>query len=274
LIKDADGNWIRNCNADNVNNLPHDYYEKLAEKQTEEFVKVFCLGQYGSVGFGKKVYPEYNDDLHSVDELTAIQGVPINLGWDGGLTPACVVTQITPRGQLLVLKEYTVEDMGIRNFVESIVLPSLVKDFPYCKVGISRADPSGNKRDDIMEELSFIGELNSLGITTIGARTNEIDPRISSVRYFLNRMVDGKPGFLVSRKGCPTIRKGFIKDYVYKRLAVSGEERYRNVPDKNIASHPHDALQYICMEFAADRIVQDKTVSNTVDVWNPAFRWQ
>lgn len=272
LVKDDDGIWVRNPDADNINNLPIDYYENLASKQTEEFVKVFCLGQYGSVGFGKRVYPEYNDDIHSVDELEAIQGVPIHVGWDGGLTPACVIVQITPRGQLYVLKEYKVEDMGIRTFVESIVLPGLARDFPYNKIDVSRADPSGNRRDDIMEELSFIGELNSLGITTIGARTNDLDPRISSVRFFLNRMIDGKPGFVLSRKGCPTIRKGFIKDYVYKRLAVSGEERYRNVPDKNMASHPHDALQYICMEFAADKISQDKTSNKTVDIYNPVMR--
>ena len=46
LIKDKDDVWQRNPNADNANNLPIDYYLKLAEGQTEEFVKVFCLGKY------------------------------------------------------------------------------------------------------------------------------------------------------------------------------------------------------------------------------------
>jgi hypothetical protein len=273
LLKDKDGKWHPNPNADNAKNLSSDYYTKLAEGQTEDFVKVFCLGEYGSVGFGKKVYPEYNDDVHSMDDIKAIQGDPIHLGWDFGLTPACIVVQLSPRGQLRVLKEYVCEDMGIKSFAEGIVLPGLQRDFPYCKIGISRADPSGIKSDEIMEELSCIGTLNNLGIETHGARTNLIDPRIGSVRYFLNRMVDGQPGFILSRKGAPTLRRGFTKDYCFKRISVSNEERYREVPHKNASSHPHDSLQYVALEFAADRIIEEKAPKEKVDMFNPVFRW-
>lgn len=272
LLRDKDGKWHRNPHADNANHLADDYYTKLAEGQTEDFIKVFCLGEYGSVGFGKKVYPEYNDDLHALSEIKAIQGEPIHLGWDFGLTPACIVVQMTPRGKLVALKEYTSEDMGIKSFAENIVIPGLARDFPYCKVGISRADPSGIKSDEIMEELSCIGTLNSIGITTIGARTNDIDARIGAVRYFLNRMVDGRPSFVISRTNCPMLRRGFTKDYCYKRLSVAGEERYREVPDKNMVSHPHDALQYIAMEFAAERIMEDKAPKEKVDMFNPGLR--
>jgi phage terminase large subunit len=271
LIK-HDDHWVRNPNADNANNLSDDYYLKLAEGQTEDFVKVFCLGEYGSVGFGKKVYPEYNDDLHSTADINAIQGDPLCLGWDFGLTPACVVVQLSPRGQLLILKEYTSEDMGIRTFAEQIVLPALARDFPYCKIGISRADPSGVAADQIMEELSCIGELNNLGILTHGAKTNDLEPRIGSVRYFLNRMSDGKPSFLLSRKGCHSLRRGFTRDYCYKRISVNNEERYREIPHKNASSHPHDALQYIAMEFAADSILQEKSPVTKVDMYNPPMR--
>lgn len=272
LIKTEEGAWKPNPTCDNANNLAADYYLKLAEGQTEDFVKVYCLGEYGSVGFGKKVYPEYNDDLHSVAKIQAIQGTPIHLGWDFGLTPACIVLQISPRGQLRALKEYTSEDMGIRTFAKNIVLPGLQRDFPYNKIGISRGDPSGMAGDDIMEELSCIGELNSLGIDTAPGRTNDLEPRIGSVRYFLNTMIDGQPAFIVSREGCPTLRRGFTKDYCYKRISVSGEERYREIPHKNASSHPHDGLQYIVMEFAADRILADKAPREVVDMWNPVMR--
>lgn len=284
LIKDEFGDWKDNVEADNAINLAHpsrdnvnvlvyDYYQKLATGQSEEFVKVYCLGQYGIVGLGKKVYPEYNDDLHSKESVDAIQGDPIDLGWDGGLTPACVVTQLTDRGQLLVLKEYTADNMGMRTFAEQVVLPSLKRDFPYNpKIGSSVMDPSGIKRDEIMAEFSAMGELNSLGITTVGATTNDIEPRISSVRYFLNKMVDGKPCFLMSRKGCPILRKGFAKDYVFKRVAVSGDERYKDKPDKNMSSHPHDALQYRCLEHAADNL-SDIKQTNRVNMYNPTLRF-
>lgn len=272
LVKDEDGNWIDNPNADNRVNLAPDYYSKMATGQSEEFIKVYCLGQYGIVGLGKKVYAEYNDDLHSRDTLEPIQGDPIDLCWDGGHTPACIVTQMTPRGQMRALKEYTVENMGIRTFAESIVLPSLKRDFPYNpKIGSSVADPSGVRKDEIMREFSMIGELNELGITTIPASTNSIGPRISSVRYFLNKMIDGQPAFLLSRKGCPVLRKGFAKDYVFKRVAIQGEERYRDEPDKNMASHPHDALQYRCLEHAAENIATNKR-KDQPNMFNPGLR--
>lgn len=272
LLKDANGNWYQNPTCDNAANLAHDYYTKLAEGQTEDFVKVYCLGEYGSVGFGKRVYPEYNDDIHSTAKIVAIQGEPIHLGFDFGLTPACIVSQLSPRGQLRILKEYTAEDMGIRTFAKSIVLPGLQRDFPYNKIGISRADPSGVAGDEIMEELSCIGELNSLGINTAPARTNDLEPRIGAVRYFLNTMIDGQPAFLMSREGCPQLRRGFIKDYCFKRISVGGEERYKEIPHKNMSSHPHDGLQYISLEFAADRILADKAPTEKVDMWNPVLR--
>lgn len=269
LLKDSEGKWIRNPDADNAENLSPDYYNKLAEGQKEGFVKVYCLGEYGSVEYGKRVYPEFNYDIHSVDHIEAIQGEPIHLGWDFGLTPACVVFQFTERGQMRVLKEYTATDIGIRTFAKSIVIPSLARDFPYCRVGESEADPSGLNSDQIMEELSCIGELCSLGITTQGASTNDIEPRIGSVRYFLNTMIDGYPAFLISRSGAPILIKGFQRDYCYKKINVSGEERYKEVPHKNYASHPHDALQYGALRFASDFIVMKRVKKEEVDIYNP-----
>lgn len=272
LLKTSDGIWYQNPDCDNYANMANDYYVKLAEGQSEDFVKVFCLGEYGSVGFGKRVYPEFNSDIHAVDHIDAIQGQPIDLGWDGGLTPACVVTQITDRGQLRVLKEYVGKDMGIRTFAESVVIPGLAKEFPYCKVGKSVFDPSGIARDDIMEELSCIGELNNLGIPTTPAKTNKIGPRIAAVKWFLNRMIDGKPAFLLSKKDCPVLYKGFVKEYIYKRVAIAGEERYRDEPDKNMSSHPQDGLQYSALEVASDFILADKAPQQVaIDMFNPVM---
>lgn len=237
LLESANSELIQNPNCDNAPNLSADYYVKLASGQTKGFIDVYCMGKYGLVESGKRCYPEYNDDIHSVDKLEAIQGEPLHLAWDFGLTPACVVSQFTARGQLKILKEYVSEDMGIRSFAKSIVIPSLAIDFPYCKVGESEADPSGNNSDTIMEEMSCIGELNSLGLKTQAASTNDIETRLGSVRFFLNTMTDGQPAFMLSRQGCPTLRKGFISGYHFKRLNIGGEDRYHDKPNKNSFSH-------------------------------------
>lgn len=271
--KDSEGNYIANPDCDNYVNLSPDYYPKLAEKRSEGFIKVFCGGKYGIVESGKRVYPEYNDDLHSVHRLEALQGVLIHLGFDFGLCPACIVMQITPRGQVRLLKEYITEDMGIRTFAKNIVLPQLSIDFVYNKIGESEGDPAGAAGDQIMEELSCIGELNSLGIKTNPATTNDIDVRIASVKYFLNAMIDGQPALLLSREGCPILRKGFVNGYHFKRVNISGDERYQDKPNKNRFSHIHDAVQYILMKFAGDQVVKDKTPPSNMDNWNnPVMR--
>lgn len=274
FAKDNEGNYIANPACDNYANLSPDYYVKLAEKRTEGFIKVYCGGKYGIVESGKRVYPEYNDDIHSIGKIEAIQGLPIHLGFDFGLTPACIVFQITPRGCMRVLKEYLAEDMGIRTFAKNIVIPSLGVDFVYNKVGESEGDPAGMAGDAIMEELSCIGELNSLGLKTNAASSNDIDVRISSVRYFLNSMIDGMPAFQLSREGCPVLRKGFVNGYHFKRLSISGDERYQDKPNKNKFSHPHDALQYGAMKFASERIIEQKKPTEKIDMFNPVMRWQ
>jgi hypothetical protein len=273
LLEPISGGYAPNPDCDNAANLSHDYYMKLAEGQTQGFINVYCMGRYGLVESGKRVYPEYNDDFHSVDEIMAIQGDPIHLGWDFGLTPACIVFQITPRGAMHVLKEYLAEDMGIRTFAENIVIPGLARDFPYCKIGESEADPSGANSDTILEELSCIGELTSLGIKTNAASTNDPLVRIASVRFFLNIMIDGRPGFRLSKKGCPVLRKGFINGYHFKRVNIANEDRFQDKPNKNKYSHPHDGLQYGAMKFASVTIMQSKAPVERVDMFNPVMRW-
>lgn len=271
LIKNEENEYERNLKADNVNHLPRDYYLRLAEGQSEEFIKVYCLGEYGTVSDARLVFSEFNDELHTKDFIPAIQGLPIHLGWDGGLTPSCVVIQFTPMGEFCALKEYTSERCGIRSFAENIVIPSLRKDFPYSPLDLSRADPSGVAKNEIFEELSFIGELNSLHLPTEAAKTNRIEPRLNAVRFFLNRMVDGRPKFKLCKRGCPILRKGFLKGYYFKRVAVAGEARYRSEPDKNECSHPHDALQYIALEFAADALIDKKKRVSSESMFNPVM---
>ena len=242
FVKDAEGNYIQNVDADNANHLSSDYYPKLTEKQSEGFIKVYCGGKYGLVESGKRVYPEFNYDIHSVSHIEATQGDPLYLGFDFGLTPACVVVQLTARGQVRVLKEYVAEDIGIKTFATNIVIPKLAIDFPYCKVSEwAEGDPAGASGDQIMEELSCIGELNTLGIPCRAATTNDPDVRINSVRYLLNLMVDGRPAFIISREGCPVLVKGFMSGYHFKRMQIGGDERYQDKPNKNKYSHPHDA---------------------------------
>jgi hypothetical protein len=249
LIREQIGDQViytPNPAAENVFNLPQgfNYYLNMIGGKQDDWIKVFVLGQYGTTADGKPVFPEYNDKVHVAEgQIEPNRMLPLYLGWDFGLTPACIIGQITPLGQLCILKELVSEDMGIRQFASEIVKPLLMNEYSGMRL-ISRGDPAGVNRSQTDERTCY-QELLEIGIASEPAETNDFIPRRESVAFFLNRMAGGEPGFLLS-PDCRTLRKGFIGGYRYERLKVAGE-RYRDRPVKDRFSHPHDALQYLCL---------------------------
>jgi hypothetical protein len=103
-------------------------------------------------------------------------------------------------------------------------------------------DPAGCGRDQQGETANAI--FRKQGITVIPAPTNFLEPRREAVLQPLLRLIKGKPGFLLD-KNCKILRKGFNGQYKYRKMHVSGDAKYAQEPDKNMYSHPHDALQYL-----------------------------
>jgi hypothetical protein len=238
------GQYLPNPKAENIANLDggYEYYLRQVAGKTKEWIKVFLMGQYGTVIDGKPVYPEYNDDLHC-REIQPIRDRPLIIGLDYGLTPAAVICQLSPRGQLLVLDELCAEDMGISQFARDVLKPHLQttwNGYGFSAVG----DPAGNRRAESDEKTCFM-ELAEQGIAASPAISNDFLKRRESVAKYLTRLTDGKPTLLVHPR-CTRVRKGFMGGYCFKRLQVGGE-KYRDVADKNAYSHPHDALQYACL---------------------------
>jgi len=241
----VDGEYKANPLAENVSNLPggHEYYFRQLAGKNKEWIKVFLLAQYGTVSDGKPIYPEWNDDIHC-KKVSVYPGIPLLLGFDYGLTPACAVCQISPRGQLIVLAELFAKDMGIRQFARDVVRPFLAMNFHDYSFQAA-GDPAGMARSDTDEKTCFM-ELAEEGIACVPAITNSFVGRREAVAKYLTRLVDGQPAFLVD-PSCDMIRRGFNGRYQYRRLQVVGEERYKDVPDKNDFSHLHDALQYAAL---------------------------
>jgi hypothetical protein len=134
--------------------------------------------------------------------------------------------------------------MGIRQFARDSVKPFLAMNFPGYKIQAT-GDPAGNRRADSDEKTCFM-ELAEAGIPAMPAITNEFLARREAVAAYLTKLIDGEPGLAVSADS-RLIRKGFNGGYHYKRVQVTGAERYRDVPEKNDYSHPHDALQYMAL---------------------------
>lgn len=237
--------------AENKVNLPLNYYENLASGMDQEAKKVYVEGHYGFVIDGKPVYPEYNDSLHcTAFELSPKQ--PIYRGWDFGLTPACIFTQITPNGRWVIRHELTAESMGADKFSDDVIRFSNEKFFGYQFVDYG--DPAGTQKSQTDEKSCFqILQAKGIAISS-GEQTPTL--RIESVKKQLSVLKDGKPGLQI-HPDCRMLRKGFQGGYQFRRLQTS-KERYTDVPDKNQYSHIHDALQYVGTKLFAKNLTAPK----------------
>ena len=144
-------------------------------------------------------------------------------------------------GQWRKHSELVTEDMGIVRFAELFKV-HLATVYPGFKIGTITGDPSGDARGD--DERTTFEILAAHGVVANPARTNDPILRIEAVHAPMRRLVDGEPGMLIHPQ-CKVLRKGYAGGYNYKRLQVSGQERFRDVPDKNMFSHVCDADQYI-----------------------------
>jgi hypothetical protein len=261
--------YLPNPEAENVQNLNggHDYYMRQLAGKSEDYIRVFLLGQYGTTMDGKPVYPEWNEKVHlSTTELSPTRGIPIMLSFDFGLTPACAFSQVSPKGQLLVLSELVSEGMGIRQFYSEIVLP--FRNAKYSKFRIDAVgDPAGNTRAQT-DEKTCMQELFELGLTCEPGLTNDFIKRRESVAFWLQRLAGGEPAFLLD-PSCKVLRKGFAGGYRYERLRSTGPTRFKDRPVKDRYSHVHDALQYGAMEIRGEI---NPVVARVVEV-GAARRW-
>ncbi len=244
-LMEKDGIYVPHPEAENIPNLPggYEYYLRQVAGKSKEWIKVFLLAQYGTIADGRPVYPEWNDEIH-VRTLTAYPNLPLLLGFDYGLTPACVICQVSPRGEFLVLAELCSKDMGIRQFANDVVKPFLAMNYHGMALQ-GCGDPAGMSRSDTDEKTCF-QELAEAGIACVPASTNSFVGRREAVAGYLNKLVDGRPVFQLD-PSCDRIRRGFNGRYQYRRLQVVGAERFKDVPEKNDYSHPHDALQYAAL---------------------------
>ena len=165
------------------------------------------------------------------------------VGLDFGLTPAAVLGQKDAKGRWLILDELVAEDVGVLRFAE-LLGAHLDEKFGDVVRIEAWGDPAGRQRAQTDEKTCFQIMKEHADLDVRAAPTQDLTIRREAVASCLNRLVDGEPGLLLSPH-CKVLRAGFQGGYCYRRVRVSGDERYTDKPDKNRYSHPHDALQYL-----------------------------
>ena len=254
--------------AENVSNLPPEYYANIAMGKDEAWVDVYVNGNYGFVLDGKPVWPGFKDRLHVASQnLTPIPNRKLIVGIDFGLTPAAVFMQQTVTGGYRVVDELVTEDMAADEF-GALLGERIRADWPDYEHEIY-GDPAGDQRSQVDARTPFM-VLRAAGIEAKPARApggnpNDFELRRQAVAQHLTRLdMAGDPAFLVSPR-CRYLRRALAGGYKYRKLQTSGDERFNNEPEKNIYSHVAEALQYAFVGAGQARSVVGRNKEDRID---------
>lgn len=238
--------------AENLANLPPAYYQRLAVGKGQDWIKVYIRGEYGFTNDGKAVFPEYSDAIHCPSETRLqprlFKDIEVIRGWDFGLTPAVVFSQITPEGRWQILDEMTSTSMGIDGFSD-LVLEKSRRDFRGCRF-IDVGDPAGQQRAQTDEKTCF--QILHAKDIMIEPAPQTLTLRLEGTRRPMRMLVDGRPQFALHPR-CEKLRRAMMGGYHYRRIRVSGES-YTHEPNKNSYSHVADACTYMGAWLFGDQI--------------------
>jgi hypothetical protein len=265
-VKDGQGQWwVINPECENVAGQPkHEKYwlEQVPGKDTGWIVLNLCA-QYGASMLGKVVFPEFDEARHiwkGPGPLLPVPGVPLQIGYDTGLTPTFTIGQITPQGQLRLLDECGLTNMGMRQALRDALKPMLANKYPGWPV-FAIGDPAGKRRAD-SDESTAMDEIIAQGIEVKECPTNLFKPRRDAFASFMLKRVrstitgkEVEEGLVISPT-CKMILKGLREGYVYSRILLQGRDAYKDIPVKNEYSHYIESAGYIATLYDRPKVVQ------------------
>jgi Phage terminase large subunit len=239
----------RHRDAENLENLPKDYYNRLVMGKNQEWIRVFVDGEFGFISDGRPVFPEFLPSLHVDSKLSPLPNhFPLLVGIDFGLTPAAVIGQEDSDGQIQILDEVVTEDMGAVRFAEQ--LGSRIRSgYPGRSIR-GWGDPAGMQRSQVDERTPF-DVLHASNLPIDPAHTNDFVLRREAVGVSLQRLtMRGRPSLAIHPR-CSTLVKAMGGGYCFRRIQTGGE-RYADAPLKDRFSHVAEALGYLMIGMGRD----------------------
>lgn len=249
MLRLADGSYVENPQAENLENLPPGYYTHLIKGKTDEFIRVFVMCEYGRSLGGKPVHPMFNRDAHVAKSVLVPN--PANLlliSADFGLTPAIVLKQQDAFGRVLTFDEIVTFGMGIERAIETKLLPLLRNKYDGFECFVT-GDPSGGSGSQA-DEVSCADVFRRYARKGLGrvklAWSNNPVHRQGATDSFLSRLVDrGMPAYQID-PGCEWLIQALSGKYCFKKFKDGRESAE---VEKNDWSHIGDANQYGDMYF-------------------------
>jgi hypothetical protein len=225
---------------ENVKNLPPGYYDRMERTWAHrpDLLRRFVQGKHGYQQVGRPVTPEWSDELHLSKRLEPVKGVPLQLLWDGGLNPTCIITQVTPMGRWLILEAHVGEEIGAFELIRDVVKPRLVTKyagFEWRHIG----DPAMSNREQSSSMQSakkcITKELG--GPFIAGVKGME---RLAPLQEVLRRTTQGSGMVLVDKDKAKLVWWALRGGWHYH---VSRGGQIGHVV-KDVHSHPGDAMSY------------------------------
>lgn len=259
--------------AENRRNLPPDYYETMVRYSRPALVRRMVDNVPGFTEAGKSVHDEFNDLLHVADhELDPVPGLPLYAGFDAGLDPAMLIGQKLGNGRWHILDEVVSEHgTGAVRFARNVneLLRERYGDWqlredPWAKRGSPRirgwADPSAawgvDRKEDEQTWIDIVAY--QTGIRIDAAPSNDTTLRREALRRVLTLMPDGKPAFVLSPR-CVRTRAGLAGGFRYRKMQLGAQaERWTDEVEKNLYSHPCEALEYLMLGGGEGAEVQER----------------
>ena len=226
---------------ENLAHLPPGYYDRMKEvwKDRPDLLRRFVEGKHGFQQVGIPITPEWNDALHLAQGLRPVPGAPLHLLYDGGLNPTCIITQVTPMGDWLILEDFVGQGIGMLELITDVLKPALqarYRGWAWSHIG----DPNLRMR----EQSSSMQSASRAIIKELGGRfipgAIKEDARTEPLRAMLRKVRHGRGVVQVdrdrARRTWHALRGGWHRHV--QRSGVVGQIK------KNIHSHPGDALGY------------------------------
>lgn len=227
---------------ENLAHLPPGYYERLRKSfaHRPDLVRRFVDGKFGFQQIGRPVCPEWSDELHLASGLDPIRGEPLMMTWDGGLTPACVITQFTPMGHWQVLDSYVGERIGMYELIETVVKPRLIERFKGYEL-VHTGDPNLESGEQSSSKQNAVAVIRR----ALGGRwrraPDQIHERVDPLRWALTQARNGVGLMRVDKRHARHVWHALRGGWHYHSPRSGSQAQ---TPKKNEHSHPGDAIGY------------------------------
>ena len=210
-----------------------------------ELTERYVEGKFSFYQPGVTVTPEFNPDIHvSKKPLRVMQGLPGFRFYDAWFHPCVLLGQIYPNGRLYFIDTCYAENVGMKQLLETQVLPLLSK--PKWKDKISEWRDIGDPTIATPDQSDNNSSTSKMIENVLGCRfekgASRWGTRRECIKNALNKNIDGKQAITVCKNN-HFLRRTLKGGWHYKKDNTGNVST--DIPDKRDPhSHPGDALSH------------------------------